>query len=315
MNEQTKTETNEMTNKPKYRNHPVADLFPPMTETEYHELRASIQREGQHHPIVVDGDELLDGRHRLRACAELGIEPRVIQFRTLGLTITSAAWIVSTNAHRRHLTPDQKLAILSACDAWILQARTQSEASQGNDDGAGIGKAHSATSETECACRNQHGNSSTTRRRGRPAGNGKGRQHVGLAKAADQSQYRARQMLKLRKRMPELAAEVEAGRLTLKEAMRRFTQHWRKQACQTKPAATAQANEEDRAAFGFMPYHLTVRIVSLLMTADLVIQFTDIAPGKEQRRQRIAELARDFKALAGYDDATGKWAESVDLRS
>ena len=49
--------------KHKYRHHPVTDMFPLPSEQEYQELKASIREQGQLQPIVVDGEELLDGRH------------------------------------------------------------------------------------------------------------------------------------------------------------------------------------------------------------------------------------------------------------
>ena len=51
-------------------------LLPQMSEQEFKELKASIQSEGQHYPIIANEDlEVLDGHHRFRACIELGIEP------------------------------------------------------------------------------------------------------------------------------------------------------------------------------------------------------------------------------------------------
>ena len=67
-----------------YTIHPVPQLFPGMTDKEFAELKASISRDGQLQAIVTDGNEILDGRHRFRACLELGIEPRVIQYKERG---------------------------------------------------------------------------------------------------------------------------------------------------------------------------------------------------------------------------------------
>jgi hypothetical protein len=56
--------------------HPLADLIPPMSASEFDELRASIQAEGLRLPITLHTEgRILDGRHRYRACAELGLVP------------------------------------------------------------------------------------------------------------------------------------------------------------------------------------------------------------------------------------------------
>jgi ParB-like chromosome segregation protein Spo0J len=53
--------------------HPLAELFPPMSDDDYRALKADIARRGQLNPITVQHDQVLDGRHRWRACCELGI--------------------------------------------------------------------------------------------------------------------------------------------------------------------------------------------------------------------------------------------------
>jgi ParB-like chromosome segregation protein Spo0J len=56
--------------------HPVADLVPPMTPGDYSELRESIRLNGQREPITLHRDgRIIDGRHRMRACIELGLLP------------------------------------------------------------------------------------------------------------------------------------------------------------------------------------------------------------------------------------------------
>jgi ParB-like chromosome segregation protein Spo0J len=56
-----------------YRLHPVASMFPLMQGDEFEKFKISIQERGQLEPIVVQGNLVLDGRNRLRACQELEI--------------------------------------------------------------------------------------------------------------------------------------------------------------------------------------------------------------------------------------------------
>lgn len=61
--------------------HPLADRFPPMTDQEFAALKTSIAPPGQQiEPIVLLEGKILDGRHRARACDELGIAPKTIDF-------------------------------------------------------------------------------------------------------------------------------------------------------------------------------------------------------------------------------------------
>jgi hypothetical protein len=85
--------------------HPAAELFPPMAKDEFLGLKKDIREHGQREDIVVWQGQLIDGRHRLRACRELGIEPQVAE-----LMDETDPWqyVVSHNLHRRHLTTAQR---------------------------------------------------------------------------------------------------------------------------------------------------------------------------------------------------------------
>lgn len=99
--------------------HPAAELFPPMTEAEFLGLKEDIQQHGQREDIVVWRGQLIDGRHRLRACRELGIEPEIAE-----LMDETDPWqyVVSHNLHRRHLTTAQRAMV-----ADKLASRKQGE--------------------------------------------------------------------------------------------------------------------------------------------------------------------------------------------
>jgi len=89
--------------------HPAAALFPMIAESEWPSFVADIGANGQRKPIVRIGDLILDGRNRLRACLEIGIEPR---FRAFGEEPSDGAdpiaFVVSENIHRRHLNETQR---------------------------------------------------------------------------------------------------------------------------------------------------------------------------------------------------------------
>jgi hypothetical protein len=109
----------------KYKIHPVAAMFPLMEERSiaFGKLLASIENLGQQDAIVVDRDTLIDGRHRLLACERLGIEPKIVEWKTLGFESSCDSigeWIMLKNLERRHLTPEQRVQIASKVEGWIL---------------------------------------------------------------------------------------------------------------------------------------------------------------------------------------------------
>ena len=56
-----------------YEIHPKAQETPSLTMEEYIALRQLIFANGQLIPILMQGDMLVDGRHRLMACYDLGM--------------------------------------------------------------------------------------------------------------------------------------------------------------------------------------------------------------------------------------------------
>jgi ParB-like chromosome segregation protein Spo0J len=86
------------------RYHPLADAFPLLEGPEFQELIDDINKHGLHLPVVMHEGMILDGRNRWRACQELGIAHREVKFTGED----AAAYVWSTNAVRRQLSPSQR---------------------------------------------------------------------------------------------------------------------------------------------------------------------------------------------------------------
>lgn len=88
--------------------HPAADIFPMMATAAFNELKEDIRQHGQRDYIVLFEGRVLDGRNRLKACQELGIEPDVGELEECKDPV---AFVVSKNLHRRHLTESQRSTV------------------------------------------------------------------------------------------------------------------------------------------------------------------------------------------------------------
>src|SRR5262249_18902894 len=108
------------------RFHPLADLFPLMEGEEFDELVADIKANGLHDQIVLYDGMILDGRNRYRACVALGwtwgaIREMAVNLDSLiddvdgdGLGYGGpAAYVISANIHRRHLSAEQKRDLIA----------------------------------------------------------------------------------------------------------------------------------------------------------------------------------------------------------
>ena len=85
--------------------HAVADILPKMSEANFLELKTDIQKNGLREPIWLFRDLIVDGRHRYRACEELGITP---QFRVWDERGSLLDFVMSVNYYRRHLNESQR---------------------------------------------------------------------------------------------------------------------------------------------------------------------------------------------------------------
>lgn len=100
-----------------YTIHPVANLLPELSDDELTELVADIEQNGQREPILALTDgQIVDGRHRYKACQIAGIEPKI---KTVAMTEPEiTAMVISANVHRRHLTASQRAMAIVEVRDW-----------------------------------------------------------------------------------------------------------------------------------------------------------------------------------------------------
>ena len=106
------------------RFHEVTNLFPSMEETEYLHLVADIHAHGLREPIWTYQGKIIDGRHRARACQQLGIEPTFREWDGQG---SLTAFVVSLNLERRHLTSSQRAIIALEIERRLAQEAQEKE--------------------------------------------------------------------------------------------------------------------------------------------------------------------------------------------
>jgi hypothetical protein len=97
--------------------HELAMTFPLLEGREFDDLVADIAAHGVQHEIVIFEGQILEGRNRVRALQQVyGDELDQVEFpwRTFeGSREEAAAYVISANLHRRHLTAKQKRDIIA----------------------------------------------------------------------------------------------------------------------------------------------------------------------------------------------------------
>ncbi len=93
-----------------YRVHPVAALFPLIEGRDYDDLVGDVRARGVQVPVTVSGDQIVDGRNRVRAALDAEVE---VPLRELSAGETAVAVATSYNLMRRQLSPSQRTVIAS----------------------------------------------------------------------------------------------------------------------------------------------------------------------------------------------------------
>jgi hypothetical protein len=199
---------------PCYRNHPLAELFPLLSQIDFAKLCVDIRENGLIHPIVLDDDLVIDGRNRLLACTEIKIDPHFIEFGSLGLKCSVETYIWSTNVERRHLTADQRAALAVAWQKRPTAAAAKERQRQAGGDKSPETPAKSAFGEI--------------------AKSAPVHTREALATAAKVTPGRIRAAEEVQRRRPDLIPAVVAGEITLSAA-----QH------QAQPRATKSPEKID----------------------------------------------------------------------
>lgn len=181
--------------------HPAAKLMPLLKGDELDELIEDIRQNGQRHPVVVYQGQVLDGRNRLEACRRLKLEPKTVEWVSMGTSPTS--FVVSTNIARRHLTPSQKAAIAAELEPLFAAEAKARQRAAGGDKRSAAAKGRKAES--------------GAKKKGerRPAA-------ADAAKVTGASTRSVERAAAVKKADPELFAKLKDGDVTVKQAERQI---------------------------------------------------------------------------------------------
>ena len=104
--------------------HPLALLFPPMSDDEFAALVADIKEHGLVDPIILHEGKILDGVHRLKACLQVEIKPVYKKWAGEGGTPLEYVW--SKNWARRSLTASQRAVVALAAEGkFAIEAKAR----------------------------------------------------------------------------------------------------------------------------------------------------------------------------------------------
>lgn len=104
----------------RFTRHPLSSLCGDMDAESFKALVADIREQGQLEPVDLAGDEIVDGWHRHQACLLLGCETKM---RVLPERLELVGYVLGKNAHRRHMTAEQRAAVVMLAADWMPDHR------------------------------------------------------------------------------------------------------------------------------------------------------------------------------------------------
>lgn len=182
-----------------FKIHPCAKIFPELSTDEFAKLKTDIRAHGQVEPVTLteDGETLLDGRNRVKACQSLGI-PVLVKLFHPEPNLTEEDLIWSINVPRRHLTADQRAALSLK---WVDTIRATAKERQLASLKRGDQKPVLADSPKREPVHTREAQ----------------------ARKAEVSPNKIRQVDKIHKVKPELLPKVESGEIKLSDALKQAT--------------------------------------------------------------------------------------------
>jgi len=234
-----------------YAVHPAASAVPPMSDDQFDALVASIAERGLGEPIEFRGEELVEGRHRLKAIVLLrergkSVEIRKQEWQPLG-DETVAEYVKRKNLHRRHLTDAARLQI--ATRLFLLSEIERKDREHGNGR-IQQGERRNPTGRNQRSAPKEDGETDSFPATDARSKNQQKTDRSARGRLAAQEKttiHKADQAIRVEKDgTPEERAEIEAGRATQKDILKKIDERQKK-------APAAKPKKQKRIDHPFKP--------------------------------------------------------------
>ncbi len=206
-----------------YEIHPLANIFPAMAQTEFDALKADIAAYGQREPVWLYEGKVIDGRHRQRACQELGKPVRTEVYDGFDAT----AFVLSLNLHRRHLNASQLAFVALEIERVEAEAAKKRQSAAGGDKRSLVEQIPQAVEVAD-----------------------RGRARDRAAEAVGVNSKYVTDAKRIEREAPELAEKIKAGEATITQAKREMKEQARETRREENRALIAQTPTPAVAAKG-----------------------------------------------------------------
>jgi hypothetical protein len=101
--------------------HEYCAIFPRMQDWEYEGLKRSLKSNGfyEYFPITLFEGKILDGKERYRACLEVGVDPKFVNYEDGVHRGGPLDFVIARNITRQHLSEDQRAMVIARIEAHV----------------------------------------------------------------------------------------------------------------------------------------------------------------------------------------------------
>lgn len=192
--------------------HPLSNIFPMMGVEDLTKLAEDIAKHGLRESITTKDGKILDGRHRYLACQQVGVTPEFVKYDGDDL----AAFVVSKNCHRRHLTKTERAAIaVELEEQFKAEAEKRKLAGRGADGSGGRGRKKGANLRAKMPGGLAAGSD-------QDAAVEQGRARAHSARAMRVSRKYVDAAASIKKQAPAVFEQMKAGKVSISDAKRQL---------------------------------------------------------------------------------------------
>jgi ParB-like chromosome segregation protein Spo0J len=158
--------------------HPLAEIFPIISEDELKELAEDIRKNGMLEQITLHEGKILDGRNRFAAAKSVGFAFRRTNFKELLCHLDPRAYVISANIKRRHLNSEQRrelIKLLLKADPNKSDRQIAATVKVDNKTVAAVRGQMEATEEIPQLDKTTGADGKSRKREGKPKGKGSGK--------------------------------------------------------------------------------------------------------------------------------------------
>ena len=239
--------------------HPLANLFPMMSDEEYAELKRDIAAHGQIERVTLHEGAILDGRNRYRACVELGITPNTETFHANGLSALD--FVIAKNLKRRHLTGGQKAMLALEIEPYFAEQAKERQRESIEERRDDKGRAKPNTEKIQYLDNSEKRNDNTA--------------SAQAARAVGTNAHYVSDAKKVAAHAPELVERVKSGEMTLQDASKTARKNQKQNELAMKAESfTLEAPAPQADVSSVAIYHRDARELSRVVSPDVDLVFT-----------------------------------------